>query len=350
MVSNADSVRFEYLRFPLIVGVIYIHTLDIHGAEGAMSTLDFVREVVSQGLARLAVPLFFLMSGYFFFGGKHLTKDSYAKKIAARARTLLIPFLFWNLLALGIFSIAQAVPAFQKYFSGATMAIADYGAIDYTSAIFGINRPPIAYQFWFIRDLMLLAIATPLIDHLLKNFAWATISTLVICWLLDIGNTNIPSIEATLFFAVGALASTRGWSVFFVDRFGKLLLISYPALLLIDSLNIVGKFDPTLHHVTVAVGICAALHLTSFIHAGGRIASVLLKLAGSSFFVYAAHEPLLTIARKLSLSLLRNAHESALVLLYFALPILLAGLLVLLYRILSAGMPSALSFVSGGRK
>jgi peptidoglycan/LPS O-acetylase OafA/YrhL len=197
---------------------------------------------------------------------------------------------------------------------------------------------------------MLLAIATPLIDKLLKNWALATIPILVVFWLLDIGETSTPSIEATLFFTVGALASTRGWSVFSVDRLGKPLLMAYPALLLIDSLNIAGKFDSALHHITVAVGICATLHLTSFIHAGGRIASALLKLAGSSFFVYAAHEPLLTIARKLSLSLLRNAHESALVLLYISLPILLAGLLVLLYRTLSALMPSALSFVSGGRK
>lgn len=76
------------LRFPLIVGVVFLHTYGTkanlsNGVVEAANTgywVDFCQNLVSQGIARTAVPLFFLLSGYFFFLGFTFSIENYKKK------------------------------------------------------------------------------------------------------------------------------------------------------------------------------------------------------------------------------------------------------------------------------
>lgn len=114
--NRESSLRLDVLRFPLIVGVVYIHAYvpgetarwrETSFAETAMAWLSLA---ISQGLARIAVPLLFLISGYLFFLNWNLDGKSFAQKLRSRTRSLLIPFLFWNLLTLLIYSLGQTIP------------------------------------------------------------------------------------------------------------------------------------------------------------------------------------------------------------------------------------------------
>ena len=75
MIDETSSLRLKLLRFPPIIGVVYIHAYftaitfshGTIGTEDLNPATDFIRVLVSQGLARIAVPLFFLMAGYLFF-------------------------------------------------------------------------------------------------------------------------------------------------------------------------------------------------------------------------------------------------------------------------------------------
>lgn len=70
-----SSARLSSLRFPLIVGVIFIHAYHaqvgfssgIAGVGNSGFISEFVRSLISQGIARVAIPLFFVMSGYSSF-------------------------------------------------------------------------------------------------------------------------------------------------------------------------------------------------------------------------------------------------------------------------------------------
>ena len=64
MLGALDSRRLVPLTFPLIVGVVYIHASDIRLAGHATPWLDLICNLISQGVARVSVPAFFLMSGY----------------------------------------------------------------------------------------------------------------------------------------------------------------------------------------------------------------------------------------------------------------------------------------------
>ena len=67
----------DMLRFPLAVLVVFIHSFgqDIDMAElhalgfSGMAVYDYIRILISAVIARSAVPLFFLFSGFLLFRG-----------------------------------------------------------------------------------------------------------------------------------------------------------------------------------------------------------------------------------------------------------------------------------------
>ena len=102
--DELQSKTIAFLRFPLIVGVVLIHCyykeLPIGGVK--VPVMDeypiykLIADLFSQVLARTAVPLFFLISGYLFFYKSSLSWPMYGSKLRKRAQTLLFPYLFWN--------------------------------------------------------------------------------------------------------------------------------------------------------------------------------------------------------------------------------------------------------------
>lgn len=108
MYSNDDSTlskTITFLRFPLIVAVVFIHT-DLFNAtaggaspvnEGLFPMYSLLRHVISEELARIAVPLFFFVSGFLFFYRSEFSLKTYGQKLKKRVRTLLIPYIFWNM-------------------------------------------------------------------------------------------------------------------------------------------------------------------------------------------------------------------------------------------------------------
>ena len=101
------SQTIAFLRFPLIVGVLLIHSnpekvaiikgMNIISPDGHWF-YDNISYLFSHIFAAVAVPLFFFISGYlFFYKTTAFTKSVYGRKLKKRAHTLLIPYIFWNL-------------------------------------------------------------------------------------------------------------------------------------------------------------------------------------------------------------------------------------------------------------
>ena len=340
MLDKDSSLRINLLRFPLIVGVVFIHAYGttvgfsggVIGINKVNFVAEFVRNLVSQGLARVAVPLFFLMSGYLFFHGFNWSKESYLLKLKSRVRTLLIPFLFWNIATLILFAALQAIPATHTYFSGRFAPIASYSGFDFLNAVFGINKFPIAYQFWFIRDLMLLVLfGVPLISIMNKVAPRLFLCILLICWFMNKWPASAPSSEALLFFAVGVYLATIGRDLFSLDRFGAIVVALYLPLVVLDSLTINESFNPYLHRVGIVAGVVAALCLTKVIASSG-LKPLILWLSNVSFFLFAIHATLLTTLEKIAYRIIAPHTSFTVLSLYFAVPITTICSAVLIYR------------------
>ena len=354
-----SSERLALLRFPLIVGVVFIHAYGsvvafdngatAVGAAQAAPAVTFVQDLVSQGLARIAVPLFFWMSGYFFFLGFTGAWAEYRAKLRARVKTLLIPFVFWNAATLLVFAVVQALPATRGMFASATRLVRDYSGYDFCAALLGFTRFPAAYQFWFIRDLMVVVLLAP-VSHLLLRFL-PRLSVLVLLglWFFDAWPVAIPSAAAVAFFHAGGWCARTGFRPAALDRIAGPVLATYAALVLLDTYGSSRGWSDALHPAGILLGVAAALALSGPLARTDRLKKGLLAAGSCSFFVFAVHEPLLTVFKKTAYLMFRPESGAAVLALYFLVPAAVIAVALAAHAVLRRLAPRLLAVVAGGR-
>ncbi|HET9824959.1 MAG TPA: acyltransferase [Chitinophagaceae bacterium] len=358
MLDHEESLRLNILRFPLIVGVVFIHaypsTVGLTGAEvGVIQPTfiaDFARNIISQGIARVAVPLFFLMSGYLFYFGFQWSMKNYAAKLKSRIKTLLIPFLFWNIVTLLVFALAEAIPDTRNFLSGKNISISDFNVFDYFNAIFGFTRLPIAYQFWFIRDLIILAVLSPMIYFLNNVAPLPFIGLALFYWLIGgLSTIPLPAPEAILFYSVGAYIGSKHLSLFHFDKYGAMIIILYLPIVTIDALTIDKQYNFYIHNIGIVLGMLGTLYSTKLVAENDKLKLLFVQLSGASFFVYAAHEPPLRVLRKIFYKMILPESSFTILFLYFIIPASIILLAVVAHRWLVRVAPRFARVVTGRR-
>lgn len=352
--STDDSARLTALRFPLIVAVVLIHANnDRIGLPappgGAERFVHLVRMTLSDELAAVAVPLFFFISGFLFFVGAPLDRAGFGAKLGRRVRTLLVPYLFWNVALALALALAHVVPAARGLLSGAQGAFIEAGPLAWADAILGVTRAPVAYQFWFIRDLMLVVLLAPLLDLVLRRAAWLGLVAFGLPWLTHTWPIAIPGAVGLLFFYLGGWAAQRAGSPFLLDRWTVRLGVLYVALVAALVLGLTGAAFPYVHQIAIVLGMAVALGSTRAVLARPRANAALAALAGAAFFVFAAHEPLLTITRRVAAKATGPMGPALDLALYCLLPTLVIIGLVVVHRALRRAAPRFVDTITGGR-
>lgn len=357
--DKTSSERMDMLRFPLIIGVVFIHAygsnVNLKGGSAGIQEIgflsQFIQNFISQGIARVSVPLFFLMSGYLFFLGFNWTLEKYKRKVQNRVKTLVIPFVFWNLATMFFLLVAQSIPATSVFFSGSNQNIATYKVFDFLNSLLGINKYPISYQFWFIRDLFVMVWISPIISALFlnRNISSIILACLFTLWFFNLWPIYIPSIAAIFFFYLGAYLSNREFNLFALDNYGKIIAISYLGLLILDTLTKGYSYNGYIHNAGIIFGIMVAFYLSKYAIKNNAVKRTLLNLSGYSFFVFAIHEPALTVLKKIIYKFAEPSSDLAVIAFYLLIPATIILLSLATYQILNKIMPKALSIVSGGR-
>lgn len=349
-ISTLNSARLAALRFPLIVLVIYIHaragTVTFGDKTLVLQSqlVNTIKTAISDGIARTAVPLFFLLSGYLLFHAQRTWSwYTFGEKLKRRFHTLVIPYFFWNLTLYVVLLAAQATPL--RLFFNSSGVIADMSVTAQVRWVFGLQRYPIAYQFWFIRDLFLLVLTGPLLFALAQRriIAIAVVTVLGTCWMVDWWPVSVPAIEAVLFLFIGIAAGIHSRDLF-VGPPLLVTLLAYGALLTGFLLSRGTAAEPIVQHLLVLTGIFVALGIVRNlpVRTNERIAS----LAGASFFVFAVHEPITTTLLKISYRVLPPT-TLVITLAYLLIPIVVVAITLVLYRIAMTFAPALTRRVTG---
>jgi surface polysaccharide O-acyltransferase-like enzyme len=354
--DRVSSARITLIRFPLIVAVVFIHAYasTVHVEQGTLGVAEtgflarYVRDFISGSLAAVAVPLFYLMSGWLLFHGGPWTRETYTRKLRTRMRTLLVPYLVWNAMTVVIIGVAQALPVTARFFSAAAVPVYSMGFAEMLDTVFGITGAPVAYQFWFIKDLMLLVLLAPLIHAAATEAGLAFLGLFAFAWGWEVLPSHVLDTEAVLFFYVGALAAVRGWHPFGLDRYGARMTAAWLALAGADAATRGFDANLPLHKVGLVVGCAAALYWSRALVTGGR-KPVFMWLGQASFFVFAAHEPLLTALRKLLYAEIVPTSGAAILALYFVTPLLVIALCLWAYALARISAPNVSAVLVGGR-
>ena len=356
--SQSSSLRIAMLRFPLIALVVFLHAFsrqiaasDPVQALGDAHTYDYyVRYFISTMLARVAVPLYFIMAGYLLEYGVSFTWKKYGEKLRSRIPTLLYPLIFWNVLVLCLFLAVELTPQGRALLSGNNKLVVQYSVMDYVNAVFGVTDLPLAYQFWFVRDLIALSVLWPAIRILLQYSRNIILLIPAIIWFLPIAPQYNNEIQALLFFTAGVALALGKKDLFSLDKFGTYIAAAYAVALVADISTVGRPFNLFIHNIDILLGCSTALFATKFCLKAEKLRDVLLALSPASFFVFAAHEPMLTFMRKVAYKALHPHSSEMILVIYFVLPTVIICLLTAAYFLLNKIFPAAIGFITGGRQ
>jgi len=200
------SRKLANMSFLCAILVVCIH---IQRPEGC----DFwLIKWLSGGVSQIAVPFFFMASGYFLLN-HHEERGWWISALKKRVNTLLVPFFSLNLFWFPIIYTFHAIGV--KYFhadnSNRTMEFT------FVNFLKGINilpvfGGPILGVLWYVRALLLLVIISPLLLWLIKRSKWigaVVVTTIYVAWMLQTNFLPWMSYELSLrclfFFTFGML-------------------------------------------------------------------------------------------------------------------------------------------------
>ncbi len=361
--EELQSRTISFLRFPLIVGVVLIHvtlnppSLNEAGAlqEHLFPVYSHIRLLFSEIFGRLAVPLFFLISGFlFFYRTESFTAQVYGLKLKKRVRSLLLPYLLWNLLFLSIALLSRlAMPDVVSNtvdYTPSHCLLSFWDTSLYTpNAANDAGHYPINFPLWFIRDLMVMVLISPLLCFLLTKAHAIVPLVLGILWGF---NWGLPvagfSPAALFFFSTGACISLHKKNLISLTR----PLFPWAAILFILTsciLLYINDIASTLHlrRLCILAGIVTIVPLTARMieHGAWRSSSL---LATGSFFLYASHSMVLRIINKIWPKLIPSPNDWDMVLLYLLCTATTVALTMLAYALLRNFLPIKPAWLTGG--
>lgn len=299
-----------WMRFPLALIVLTAHTIyNRLAGEQVLAVMTFL----TWCICTLAVPLFFLISGYLFFAGRETFGiGDYLAAMRRRVRTLLVPYVLWMLIAWASVSIesgeifrVSSLWEFKEVFWGGSI-------INYRTSVFGtrtinLDLPGMLYPLWFLRDLMCVSLLTPLIWLVGKRCRLWAILPFAVIYLAGVG-TNLDCLQPkTLFyFPVGAILAINRIDIAGPAR--KALPYTLPAWLVMALIYTGMALTFDLNHLTMGfrsqffhqcmklagvaafVGIAfAAVGAERPSRALSRTNELFFKLAPTSMFIYLIH-------------------------------------------------------------
>ena len=113
-ISTRFSRKVTIVSLILSIAVMYIHAKNLayYDFGDALGTPIYVlNQIFSETFGRVAVPFFFLQSGYWLFRYDIYEKNSgnLKRKLKKKVKSLVIPYLLWNTLGLLYYVIVSHI-------------------------------------------------------------------------------------------------------------------------------------------------------------------------------------------------------------------------------------------------
>lgn len=324
------SEKFRLGSLICTIMVVYRHSLNLEaflGGPVAGSYCTFFESGVSK-LTEIAVPYFFLLSGYLFFSHSYMKLDSYQRMLKKKVRTLFIPFIFWNLVG-----ILPLMLAGQFVFElNPLLYIRDILRSDWNGVL------------WYVRDIMILMLLVPLYGWIFsynKKWLYFLIFIALFTYWIPVDCSYLSS-EGLLFFFLGGVI--RDMDKIIAWRCPVWAVVSFTALWLF-SCFFYPCFWP-IHKYNTLVGVFLLWQLLNYIPIAWK--RIFLRAASYSFFIYVTHLYLVK-AMKVTWAKYYFGNEAMAMIAYIIIPVITVVISFFIGKYWHKYMPHSFLFVTGGR-
>lgn len=363
--QDAISRTIGLARITLIIGLVFLHYQAFPNSQ--VSPFDGMDPGRHQGATFVnsfvlffffsAVPLLSMISGWLFFAfDPGHAVPALKTRIARRVQTLYLPLVLWNGLFLlmlgGVFMVAPGNPLLEQV----RFAFADASLLEHLDAVFGVTRHPVAFQFWFLRDLFVTVLLSPLLWLLLRHAPYAGMLALAAAWMLGHDLWVFFRADVALFFYLGGFVRLHKVPLEIGRRCAIVAMLAYVALVAMRAgaplvLDLQESRPALLTAATRAMrllGVIACwgmLLQLSATRLGGRLA----RLGGLAFFVYALHYPLIAQVKLMLWPLLPAQTDDWMIVHYVASVTLTSLTAIATAMVLNQVAPRLFSVLNGGR-
>lgn len=343
MLGPSDSNAIKYTRVICIFFMLFVHVPYAAEAEQYLvHPLNLMITSFTHILALGSVTALSFVSGLLAFHS--LSKQNWAGVVKARASTLVLPMVFWNILAIvfgftvywlfakdvGYYEWTAVKSWWQVLFSGVL-------AIDYGSVTESAN---------FIRDLFVCALLSKPLLFLIRRFGLAVVLGILI-WDYCFGFAPFIYRGIILvFYSLGIYAAVKSF------RFEQLLPFQYWIYALI--LLIVVKewvwpsvslplFDLVKRVSVSLLMICIAVRLSQ-----GRRLEIIKSMEPSVFLVYLSHSILFSVSWGVWTAFFGDGLNDGYLAYFLLLPMTVFAIIYSV-SVLLAYMPKSIQLVVSGR-
>ena len=359
------STTIQLARIALIVGLVFLHygmypNLRLSPFRGASIDEHEVATFVNSFLLFFffsVVPLLSLISGWLFFAFLDDERADAARALGRRVRrrfaSLFVPMVLWNAMCLGALLLLYANDPHHPLLAGLNVDFDTAGFREYANAIFAFNHHPIAYQFWFVRDLFVTVLLSPLLWLLLKRAPWFGAAVLFTGWLANYDFGIFLRPDVAFFFYIGGLLRRLAAPLGIGRRSTLALLAVYLSLVAIRTALpwFIDDAGPLLSVATRAmrlVGVVACWGV--FLRFAATPSGKRLAAFGSiAFFLYAMHFPLMAAVKMVLWKLLPQINDFWMIAHYLVSVSVTIALCLLAARFLARVWPGAFLVLNGGR-
>lgn len=349
------------MRFPLVVLVVFIHVLGciMQSANVPLEGMPLFNSFAyffSQIVARTAVPLFFAISGFYFFHKvDSFSIKVYGNKVRKRIKTLLIPYIIWNLIVIVAYLLMQIT--ILEFWGVAKKTVLEYTWRDWLFCFWDMRQVdvngsplPINYPLWYIRDLMVLVVLSPVIFAAVKYLKWFFLIAVGMVWLLGIPGCIGFGFGGLFDFSLGAFLALRQPNWIASLRNKRWICLSYLGLAIVELLfRDSGTWVVYLHRLNILWGMVAVVQCALWCMEKFNTEAC-ESLSKASLFVFFYHElPLVFVVRIMWMLLAAYVSDFTLIMIYVLSSFIVIVIGVYVYKLLTRVMPGVMSVLMGGR-
>lgn len=174
-ISDVVSKRITLLSFIAAVLVVFIHVPKPAGRG--------LNHFLECGICEIAVPFFLVVSGYMI--ARHVGENGWWRREAGkRVKSLLIPYLFWCLMATLVY--AGTYVAVNIYKGAALTRNLETFTFAHTFG-FDLTNRPVNGPLWYVRELLLLLLPLPIVAKIVMcRHRWVGAIFLLVCLALQV--------------------------------------------------------------------------------------------------------------------------------------------------------------------
>lgn len=324
----SDKIKVGGFLCTMLVVLRHSLNLQAFGLTNGSGTLTTFIELGISKQTEIAVPFFFIVSGFFFFRHTYYGRNEYVRMVAKKWNTLFMPFLFWNFMGMVVLLITRRHVIEEEWWRyGIQLLHSDWNGV-----------------LWYVRDIMTMMLLVPLYGWIfMVNDKWLYIILFIGLFLHWVPvDCSWLSSEGTLFFFLGGVLQRHSDVVKW--RMPKYVLWLLTAVWLVSCF--VYPFRWTIHKYNTLLGLIICWQWLDYMPK--RWYDTLLRLSSFAFFIYVVHIDILKVMKVL-LAYFFQTDELVALCAFFILPVITVLLAIYLGKIWKKVSPASFRLVTGGR-